>query len=71
MNGVYDQRSYARVRLDTTPGVVSGMRPTVSCLVKAMGCVVMRCVYFNSMAKFLKTNSSVDDETFCAAWKKN
>jgi hypothetical protein len=34
-----------------------------------MGGVVMRCVYFNSMAKFLKANSGVDDETFCAAWK--
>ena len=66
MDGVYDKRSYARVRLYGTR-VVSGMQRTISRLVKAMGGVMMRCVYFNSMAKFLKADSGVDDKTFCAA----
>lgn len=66
MDGVYDKRSYARVRL-CGMRVVSGMQRTISRLVKAMGGVMMRCVYFDSMAKFLKANSGVDDKTFCAA----
>lgn len=66
MNGVYDERSYMRVS-----GLIwlgdSESRHTISRLVKTMGGVMVRSVYFNSMAEFLKPNSGVDDKTLCAA----
>jgi len=46
---------------------LGNMRPTVPRLVKAMGRIVMRCVYFDMMSEFLKANGGVDDKTLCAA----
>jgi hypothetical protein len=31
-----------------------------------MGGIMVRSVYFYSMAKFLKPNSGIDDKTLCA-----
>jgi hypothetical protein len=40
---------------------------TISCFIKAVAGITVRCKYYNLMTKILQSHGGVDDETLCAA----